>query len=63
MIPDGPHEAAAALVEQARSRCHSRTSRSSASGVRHLGWKLGETARGLRVLRAFPRCPDPWALG
>jgi hypothetical protein len=31
-------------------------------GLRHLGWKLGEMARGLRVLREFDPCPDPWAL-
>jgi tetratricopeptide (TPR) repeat protein len=32
-------------------------------GLRHLGWKLGEPARGLRVLRGFEPCPDRWALG
>lgn len=32
-------------------------------GLRHLGWKLGEMARGLRILRAFEPCPDHWALG
>jgi hypothetical protein len=32
-------------------------------GLRHLGWKLGEAARGLRVLRGFEPCPDRWALG
>ncbi len=32
-------------------------------GVRHLGWKLGEMARGLRILRGFELCPDCWALG
>jgi hypothetical protein len=31
-------------------------------GLRHLGWKLGEMARGLRILRGFNPCPDPWAL-
>ena len=31
-------------------------------GLRHLGWKLGEMARGLRILRGFPTCPDRWAL-
>lgn len=31
-------------------------------GVRHLAWKLGEINRGLRILRAFPSCPDRWAL-
>jgi hypothetical protein len=31
-------------------------------GLRHLAWKLGETARGLRILREFDPCPDPWAL-
>ncbi|HEX5269894.1 MAG TPA: hypothetical protein VFW33_05385, partial [Gemmataceae bacterium] len=31
-------------------------------GLRHLGWKLGEAARGLRVLRQFDPCPDRWAL-
>jgi hypothetical protein len=31
-------------------------------GMRHLAWKLGETARGLRVLRGFPDCPDRDAL-
>jgi hypothetical protein len=32
-------------------------------GVRHLGWKLGEMARGLRILRQFEPCPDGWSLG
>ncbi|HZY87767.1 MAG TPA: hypothetical protein VFE78_23220, partial [Gemmataceae bacterium] len=32
-------------------------------GLRHLGWKLGEPARGLRVLRGFDPCPDRWAMG
>jgi tetratricopeptide (TPR) repeat protein len=32
-------------------------------GLRHLGWKLGEMARGVRILRGFPECPDRWALG
>jgi hypothetical protein len=31
-------------------------------GLRHLGWKLGEMARGLRILREFDPCPDRWAL-
>jgi hypothetical protein len=31
-------------------------------GLRHLGWKLGEMARGLRILRSFPSCPEGWAL-
>src|SRR5262249_8864398 len=32
-------------------------------GLRHLGWRLGEMARGLRILRGLDPCPDPWALG
>lgn len=32
-------------------------------GLRHLGWKLGEMARGVRILRSFDPCPDRWALG
>ncbi len=32
-------------------------------GLRQLGWKLGEMARGLRILRGFNPCPDRWALG
>jgi hypothetical protein len=32
-------------------------------GLRHLGWKLGEMARGLRILRGFNTCPEPWDLG
>jgi tetratricopeptide (TPR) repeat protein len=32
-------------------------------GLRHLGWRLGEMARGLRILRGFHPCPDRWALG
>jgi hypothetical protein len=32
-------------------------------GLRHLGWKLGEMARGVRILRGFDPCPDRWALG
>jgi hypothetical protein len=31
-------------------------------GLRHLAWKLGEMARGLRILRGFEPCPDRWAL-
>jgi hypothetical protein len=31
-------------------------------GLRHLGWKLGEMARGLRILRGFDPCPDRWGL-
>jgi hypothetical protein len=31
-------------------------------GLRHLGWKLGEMARGLRILRSFNPCPEPWDL-
>ncbi len=31
-------------------------------GLRHLAWKLGEMARGLRILRGFDPCPDRWAL-
>lgn len=31
-------------------------------GMRHLAWKLGETARGLRILRGFDVCPDRDAL-
>jgi hypothetical protein len=32
-------------------------------GHRHLAWKLGEMARGLRIIRSFDPCPDRWALG
>jgi len=31
-------------------------------GMRHLAWKLGEMARGLRILRGFDPCPDRFAL-
>jgi hypothetical protein len=31
-------------------------------GLRHLGWRLGEMARGLRILRQFDPCPEPWDL-
>ena len=31
-------------------------------GMRHLAWKLGEMARGLRILREFDPCPDRFAL-
>jgi hypothetical protein len=31
-------------------------------GMRHLAWKLGEMARGLRILRGFDPCPDRDAL-
>jgi hypothetical protein len=31
-------------------------------GLRHLAWKLGEMARGLRILRGFNPCPDRWSL-
>ena len=30
-------------------------------GVRHLGWKLGESARGARILEGFRSMPDPSA--
>lgn len=32
-------------------------------GHRHLAWKLGESGRGLRILRGFSVCPERWALG
>ena len=32
-------------------------------GHAHLAWKLGEMARGLRILRGFTPCPDQAALG
>jgi hypothetical protein len=32
-------------------------------GHRHLAWKLGESARGQRILRGFSSRPDRWALG
>src|SRR5262249_54564289 len=32
-------------------------------GLRHLGWRLGEMARGARILRELQPCPDRWALG
>jgi len=32
-------------------------------GHRHLAWRLGEMARGLRIIRKFSPCPDRWALG
>jgi hypothetical protein len=31
-------------------------------GLRQLAWKLGESSRGLRILRGFNPCPDPWAM-
>ena len=31
-------------------------------GHRHLAWKLGEIARGLRIVRMFPTCPSRPAL-
>jgi hypothetical protein len=31
-------------------------------GVRQLAWKLGEMTRGLRILRSFDPCPEPWDL-
>jgi hypothetical protein len=31
-------------------------------GMRHLAWKLGEMARGVRILRGFGPCPDRDAL-
>jgi hypothetical protein len=31
-------------------------------GVRHLGWKLGEMARGRRILLGLDPCPEPWDL-
>jgi hypothetical protein len=32
-------------------------------GHRHLAWKLGEMARGLRIIRSFNPRPDRWAQG
>jgi hypothetical protein len=32
-------------------------------GHRHLAWRLGEMARGLRIVRAFTPCPDRSSLG
>ena len=32
-------------------------------GHRHLAWKLGEMARGLRIMCGFNPCPDRWAMG
>jgi hypothetical protein len=32
-------------------------------GLRHLAWKLGEMARGLRILRQIQPCHDQWSLG
>jgi hypothetical protein len=32
-------------------------------GHAHLAWKLGEMARGLRIVRSFTPCPDRAALG
>jgi hypothetical protein len=32
-------------------------------GHRHLAWKLGEMARGLRIVRLFNPCPDRSSLG
>ncbi len=31
-------------------------------GHRHLAWRLGEMARGLRIMRGFADCPDRWTL-
>src|SRR6202035_4568293 len=36
--------------------------RDALGGMRHLAWKLGEMARGLRILRGFDSCPDRDAL-
>lgn len=36
--------------------------RHTLGGVRHLGWKLGEMARGQRILQGFAPCPEPWDL-
>jgi hypothetical protein len=36
--------------------------RHALGGLRHLGWKLGEMVRGLRILRGFQPCPEPWDL-
>lgn len=31
-------------------------------GHTHLAWRLGEVARGMRILKLFPACPDRWSL-
>jgi hypothetical protein len=36
--------------------------RQTLGGVRHLGWKLGEMARGRRILQGLTPCPEPWDL-
>ncbi len=59
------------LVEEAIGHAQSGGQRDKAwnlyvhvlGGHRHLAWKLGEMARGLRILRSFDPCPDRWALG
>jgi hypothetical protein len=36
--------------------------RHTLGGPRHLAWRLGEMTRGLRILRGFDPCPEPWDL-
>jgi hypothetical protein len=50
-------------VEAGQSAAAFRLFEETLGGLRHLGWKLGEMVRGLRILRGFNPCPDRWALG
>ena len=64
-------KAALDLVEEAISHAHQAGEYAEAlqlynhvlGGHRHLAWKLGEMARGLRIIARFDPCPDRWALG
>jgi hypothetical protein len=64
-------QAALDLVEEAINQAQAASQHEKAwelyvhvlGGHRHLVWKLGETARGLRILSSFDPCPDRWALG
>jgi hypothetical protein len=68
-LPSDPHtldlveeaisHALAAGREEEAWRLYSKT----LGGHRHLAWKLGEMARGLRIIRGFKSCPDRSSLG
>jgi AAA ATPase domain len=68
-LPADPH--ALNLVEEAISHALAAGQTDEAwnlysktlGGHRHLAWKLGEMARGLRIVRSFKDCPDRSSLG
>jgi hypothetical protein len=58
LVEEAIHHAVSAGQHEEAARMYERV----LGGLRHLGWRLGEMARGLRILRSFEPCPDRWAL-